>query len=59
MSTHRSPDNCHTDAQLKRMSNTQLIRQQRFIRVAGFTRTDGTVVKSHIRKLSTTEKKIQ
>ena len=55
MSGRRAPRQQYTTAQLKRMSNKQL-KTAGFIRVAGYTRTDGTVVKTHIRELSTTEK---
>ena len=55
MAGRRAPRQQYTTAQLKRMSNKQL-KTAGFIRVAGYTRTDGTVVKTHIRELSTTEK---
>ena len=41
---------------LAKMNNDQL-KSVGYIRVAGFTKKDGTKVKSHIRKLSPSEKK--
>ena len=46
-----------TTAQLKRMSGKQLASRG-YIRIAGFTKSDGTKVKTHVRKLNPSEKKM-
>ena len=46
-----------TTAQLKRMSGKQLASRG-YIRISGFTKSDGTKVKTHVRKLNPSEKKM-
>ena len=46
-----------TTSQLSKMSGKQLASRG-YIRIAGFTKSDGTKVKTHVRKLNPSEKKM-